>query len=103
MENAFTIMKQTFKEFLKKIKWHIIIIIYDVFNVYYFLHNLIHGRKKMDVEKLMRIIQFKAMYKKMLKANGLQQFEDSVCIIGKELSREQHCHNLKVCLVIQHY
>ncbi len=46
MENAFSIMKQTFKEFLKKTKWHIITIIYDVFNVYCFPYNLIHGRKK---------------------------------------------------------
>jgi hypothetical protein len=39
----------------------------------------------------------------MLNTNGLQQFENNVCIKGKELSKEKHCSNLKVCFVIQHY
>jgi hypothetical protein len=42
VENVFEIMKQTFNEILRKTKLHIMIV-HDVFNVYCFLHNLIHG------------------------------------------------------------
>jgi hypothetical protein len=51
VENAFDILKQTFKELLEKTKLHIII----VFNVFFaccLFHNLLLGRKEVDVEEL---------------------------------------------------
>ncbi len=103
MENEFGILKQTFKEFLKKIKLHITIVL-DMFNVYCFLHSLMLGRKKMDVEGFTHVIQFEALQEDALNTNGLQhQFEDNVHIEGKKLSREQHRHNMEVYLVVQRY
>jgi hypothetical protein len=52
VENVFEIMKQTFNEILRKTKLHIMIVP-DVFNVSYFLHNLIFGRNNMDIEEFM--------------------------------------------------
>jgi hypothetical protein len=60
VENEFGILKQTFREFLKKTKFHITIVL-DMFNVCCLLHNLMLGRKKKGVEGFMRVIQFEAL------------------------------------------
>jgi len=57
-------------------------IILNVFNVCCLLHNLILGRKEVDVEKLMQVIQIEAMQKNALNANGLQQNENNVYTKG---------------------
>jgi hypothetical protein len=57
-------------------------IILNVFNVCYLLHNLILGRKEVDVEKLMQVIQIEAMQKNALNANGLQQNGNNVYTKG---------------------
>lgn len=62
-------------------KLHIMIIL-NVFNVCCLLHNLILGRKEVDVEKLMQVIQIEAMQKNALNANGLQQNENNVYTKG---------------------
>jgi hypothetical protein len=43
---------------------------------------LILGRKKVDVEELMQVIQIEAMQKDAPNANGLQQNENNVYIKG---------------------
>jgi hypothetical protein len=53
-------MKQTFRKLLKKTKLHITII-FNVFIAYYLLHKLLLGRKEMDVEELMHMIESKGM------------------------------------------
>jgi len=57
-------------------------IILNVFNVCCLLHNLILGRKEVDVEKLMQVIQIEAMQKNALNASGLQQNENNVYTKG---------------------
>jgi hypothetical protein len=49
-------------EILYKIKLHITIVL-DMFNVCCLFHNLILGRRKVDVEELMQVIL--KLYKKM--------------------------------------
>ncbi len=58
-----------------------------MFNVCYLFHNLILGKKEIDVEELMHLIQSKGMQDYALNVNGLHQFEENVCILGKELLR----------------
>jgi hypothetical protein len=48
---------------------------------------LILGKKEIDVEELMHLIQSKGMQDYALNVNGLHQFEENVCILGKELLR----------------
>ncbi len=55
MEIAFGILKQAFREFLKKIELHITIVL-DMFNACCLFHNLILGRRKVDVEEFMWVI-----------------------------------------------
>ncbi len=57
-------------------------IVFHVFNACCLLHNLILGRKKVDVEELMQVIQIEAMQKDAPNANGLQQNENNVYIKG---------------------
>jgi hypothetical protein len=86
-KNEFGIMKQIFKELFLYKNLHITIVPY-VFNVCYLFHNLILGEKEIDVEELMHLIQFKGMQDYALNVNGLHQFEEKVCILGKELLRQ---------------
>jgi len=103
VENAFGKLKQTFKEVLKKIKFHITIVL-DIFNFCCLFNNVILGRKKVDVEEFMRVIQFEALQEDALNTNGLQhQFDDNVHIESKELLGEQHHHDLEVYLATQRY
>lgn len=62
-----------------------------MFNVCYVFHNLILGKKEVDLEELMHWIQSKGMQDDALNVNGLHQFEENVCIPSKELLR-QHNH-----------
>jgi lipopolysaccharide biosynthesis glycosyltransferase len=57
-------------------------IVHNVFNACCLFHNLILGRKEVDVEKLMQVIQIEAMQMDALNANGLQQNENNVYIKG---------------------
>ncbi len=50
VENAFDILKQIFKELLEKTKLHIIIVL-NVFFACCIFHNLLLGRKEVDVEE----------------------------------------------------
>lgn len=52
VDNAFDILKQTFRELLEKTKLHIIIVP-NVFFACCLFHNLLLGRKKVNVEELM--------------------------------------------------
>jgi hypothetical protein len=69
--NVFGILKQTFKRFLKKTKLHITILP-DMFNVCCLFHNLILGKREVDVEEFMWLIQFEDLQKDALNTNGLQ-------------------------------
>lgn len=86
VKNSYGIMKKTFKKLFKRTYLHINII-HDVFIACYFFHNLIMGIKKMDVEKLMQVIQFQGMQDDALNANGLHQSKENVHIQGKQLSK----------------
>jgi hypothetical protein len=77
VKNAFGIIKQIFQKNL-----HVTIVPY-VFNICYLLHDLILGKKEVDVEELMHFIQSKGMQDDALNVNGLHQFEENVCILGK--------------------
>jgi hypothetical protein len=87
VKNAFGIMKQIFKELFKKKNLHITIVP-NGFNVCYLFHNKTLGKKEMDVEELMHLIQSKGMQDDALNVNGLHQFEENVYILGKELLRQ---------------
>jgi hypothetical protein len=58
--NGFGIMKQMFEKLLRKIGLCITIVL-DVFNACCFFHNLILGRKNVDVEEFMQVIQIETM------------------------------------------
>jgi hypothetical protein len=45
----------------------------NVFIAYYLLHNLLLGRKEVDVEKLMHMIEFEGMKHYALNTIGLHQ------------------------------
>ncbi len=58
--NGFGIMKQMYEELLRKIGLRITIVL-DLFSACCLFHNLILGRKKVDVEEFMQVIQIETM------------------------------------------
>jgi len=77
-------MKQPFRKLLKKMKLHITIVL-NVFIVYYLLHKLLLGRKEMDLEELMHMIESESMKHYALSTIGLHQSKRNVHIKGREL------------------
>jgi len=90
VENAFDILKQTFIELLKKTKLHITIVFYVFFACCLFQIFLL-GRKEVDVEELMGVIQIESMqHVHAQNFNGLHHGEENVHIQGQDLSGEQN-------------
>jgi len=103
VENAFGILKQFFRELLKKTKLHIIIVP-DMFSTCCLFHNSILGRKEVDVEELMQMIQIESMQDVHAQNfNGLHHGKENVHIQGQKLSKEQNHHNLEIYLIAQRH
>ncbi len=67
-------------------------------------HNSILGRKEVDVEELMQMIQIESMQDVPAQNfNGLHHGKENVHIQGQKLSREQNHHNLEIYLVSQRH
>ncbi len=74
----------------------------SVFSPYSLFHNLILGKREVDVKKIMHVIEMEiAMQNANDASNGFNHSEKNVWVQGRKLSREHHC-TLKIYLGAQH-
>jgi len=73
-----------------------------MFSTFCLLHNSLLGRKEVDVEEFMQMIQIESMqHVHAQNLNGLHHGKENVHIQGRKFSKKPNHCNLEIYLVVQ--